>query len=79
MTYLLTKEVYGQYQFVLSVLSLASVAALPGMRPAIVRAVAKGFDSTYKAALKLIFKRSLLGSVGILIFTIYGLYVGRDQ
>ncbi len=74
---LLSKEVYGQYNFLISVLSVALVFALPGMGPAIVQAVAKGYEGTYFKALKEIFKYSFIGSLVLIGFALYGHFTGR--
>lgn len=44
---LVSSEVYGQYQFVLAIMAMASVAALPGMNLSILQSAAKGKDGSY--------------------------------
>lgn len=61
---LIPKEAYGNYRYVLSVLSMGGIFALPGMGAAITRSVARGFEGTYRLAGIRIF----LSSFGISIF-----------
>ncbi|WP_421077480.1 oligosaccharide flippase family protein [Methanothermococcus sp. Ax23] len=74
---LLSKEVFGEYSFVMTVLGIAGVFALPGMGVAVVQAVAKGYEGTYFKALKEVFKWSWLGSLLLLGFSIYEYFFGR--
>jgi O-antigen/teichoic acid export membrane protein len=60
------KAIYGDYRYVLSVLSILGIFALPGFGVAIVRSVARGFDGTFRRCAKIIF----LSSFGISIFGI---------
>ena len=72
-----TKEIYGQYNFIIVMVSLAGIFALPGMNNAIIDSVAKGYDGTFKKILKSSFFWSLLGSLGFIILSIYGLFNER--
>lgn len=74
---LLSKEVFGEYSFVMTVLCIAGIFALPGMGVAVVQAVAKGYEGTYFRALKEVFKWSWLGSLLLLGFSIYEYFFGR--
>ncbi|UXM85386.1 lipopolysaccharide biosynthesis protein [Methanococcus aeolicus] len=74
---LLSKEVFGEYSFVMTILSIAGIFALPGMGVAVVQAVAKGYEGTYFRALKEVFKWSWLGSLLLLGFSIYEYFYGR--
>ena len=65
----LSKEVFGEYTFVMAVLSIAGIFALPGMRVAVIQAVARGYEGTYFRALREIFKWSWLGSLFLLCFS----------
>ena len=73
---LLSKEVFGEYSFAMTVLGIAGVFALPGMGVAVVQAVAKGYEGTYIKALKEVFKWSWLGSLLLLGFSIYEYFYG---
>ncbi|CAB3289255.1 Polysaccharide biosynthesis protein [Methanocaldococcus lauensis] len=73
----LSKEVFGEYSFVMTVLGIAGIFALPGMGVAVVQAVARGYEGTYFKALKEVFKWSWLGSLLLLGFSIYEYLYGR--
>ncbi|EHP84181.1 lipopolysaccharide biosynthesis protein [Methanotorris formicicus] len=73
----LSKEVFGEYSFIMAVLGIAGIFALPGMGIAVVQAVAKGYEGTYFKALKEVFKWSWLGSLFLLCFSIYEYFFGK--
>lgn len=56
----LTKETFGQYQLVVSILGLLALFSYPGMAISILRSVAKGFDYSYVTAARFSFYRTLL-------------------
>ncbi len=58
---LATQEVFGQYQFVLSILSIVSILSIPGLNTALVRSVARGYDGDYRKVVRISFLWSLLG------------------
>lgn len=74
----LTKEVYGQYTFILSMLAIAAAFALPGLKPALVQAISRKFDGEYKAVLKQTFIWSTLGSAFLICVAIYGYLQQRE-
>ncbi len=49
---LLPKETYGVYRYILSMVSLLTIPALPGITTAVTRAVSAGFDGTLVASIK---------------------------
>ncbi len=67
---LLPKEVFGQFQFVVSVLSIATVTALPGMGTAIVQGVARSHDGNYYQGVSKMLLWSLSGSAIIFLFSL---------
>jgi O-antigen/teichoic acid export membrane protein len=67
---LLPKEVFGEYSFIMTVLGIAGIFAVPGMGVAVVQAVAKGYEKTHFRALKEVFKWSWLGSLFLLCFSV---------
>jgi O-antigen/teichoic acid export membrane protein len=71
-TRLVTKELYGSYELILSILSLISITAISGLNPAIIRAVARGYEGGYPKAVKISFLWSFLGSA--IVFIIGGFY-----
>lgn len=71
------KETFGQYTFILSVMSVLSIFALPGMGTAIIQAVARGYDGTFVRGLKERVKWSMLGNVLILMISAYYFAIGN--
>ncbi len=73
----LSKSVYGDYRYILSVLSIAGIFALPGMGTAITRAVARGYDGTFRSGGRLIFFSSFgITIIGLLLAV--GFYVNGN-
>jgi len=70
--YLASKETFGTYQYVLSIVGIISIFALPGMYPALIRAVAQGKEGEFGKVAKEKIKWGLLGTVGL--FLISGWY-----
>lgn len=64
---LATQEVFGQYQFILSILSIVSILSIPGLNTSVVRSAAGGYDGDYKNAVRKSFLWSLLGIPAILV------------
>jgi O-antigen/teichoic acid export membrane protein len=60
------KEVYGQYNFILAILAIASLLSIPGLNQAVVRSTARGYEGSYKQAVKTSFLWSLLGIPALL-------------
>jgi len=63
---LASKEVFGQFNFILAILSVASLVSIPGMRNAVLRSTARGNDGIYQQAVKHRFLWSLLGIPALL-------------
>ncbi len=76
-SHFLTKEIYGQYKYFLSLFSLFSLTTFTGMEVAVLRAVAQGNDGAVEAG----FKRKLMGgAIGSLLSCLaaaYYTYNGR--
>lgn len=68
---LLPKEIYGQYRFFITIVSLLGLAALPGMTTAMVQAVAQGKLGVYKPIVNTRIRWGFWGSFGGLIGAIY--------
>lgn len=60
-TRLAPKEVYGQYNFILAILAIASLVSIPGLNSAVSRSTARGCEGSYRQAVKTSFLWSLLG------------------
>jgi len=68
---LTTKEIYGSYQFFLSVLGFLAIFSLPGLNVAMAQSVARGYTNSLKDSLKLKLKWSILGSLLLVLFSLY--------
>ena len=71
---LLPKEVYGQYRFLLTALTLLSLTALPGMGIALVRAAATNALGSVRQVIKTQMLFGLLGTAGSLLVAGYYWY-----
>ncbi len=60
------KEIFGSYEYILSILSIVGIFALPGMSSALIRAVAQNKEGMLKEAVKTKTKWSLIGVLGSL-------------
>jgi O-antigen/teichoic acid export membrane protein len=67
----LTKDLYGDYRYILSIISIAGIFTLPGMNTVITRAVARGFDGTFRNASIIIFLSSFGVTIISIIATVY--------
>lgn len=63
---LASKEVFGQYTFILALLAVVSLLSIPGLNTAVLQSVARGYDGSYKKAVKTSFVWSLLGIPALL-------------
>ena len=68
---LLSKEAYGTYNYLLSLAASLSFLTLSGAGPAVVRAVARGFEGVAHYALKLQLKYNSLAALIVLSSAIY--------
>ncbi len=74
----LSQIVYGQYNFVLSVLGTLAFLSIQGTTTSIIRSVAKGFDDSLITGTKDKIKFSMLGSIGLFAIAAY-MYVRGDD
>lgn len=65
-TRLASKEVFGQYNFILAILAIATLVSIPGLNNAVARSTARGNEGNYKQAVKTRFLWSLLGIPALL-------------
>lgn len=70
-SHFLPKETYGHYKYILSIAGILAVFILPGMRTAVVRAIAKGKNSIFLKGTVIRLRWSLLASLASLVFTGY--------
>lgn len=59
----LSRDTFGEYQFVLSCLSLSVIFTLPGLNNSVMQSVARGFQGVYRRAVPRALASSLIGSV----------------
>lgn len=69
--HLLSKETYGQYKYIISIVELLSISSLLGINTAVVRGVARGFEGTLKQGFKTKSKWGLIGSIASIAVAIY--------
>lgn len=67
----LSKDVFGQYNFIISIFGLISILSMSGMNTSLTRSCAKGFEGSFKEATK---SRIRWGSIGSFVLFIIGLY-----
>ena len=65
-----SKSVFGEYNLLLSIVSLVSIVSLPGLNISLLRSVGRGYDNSLNQAVRTRLKWSLLG-IPVLIATAY--------
>ena len=73
------QEIYGQWNYLLSIVSICAIISLPGMNTAIAKAVATGKEYVLITATKSRFKWSFLGSLAIIGVGLYYLLSGESE
>jgi O-antigen/teichoic acid export membrane protein len=68
---LLPKETYGNYKYILSIVSLLSIPTLSGINTALTRSVARGFEGAIIPAIKTKAKWGFIGSIASILLAIY--------
>lgn len=76
---LVPKNTVGNYNYIIAVLTIASIATLPGMNSALTRAVARGFEGSIKPMMRLKFLYGLFGSAVALIFGLFYVLHGEHS
>ncbi len=66
-----SKEFYGQYKFVFSLLSLLAIFSLPGMDTAVTQSIAQGYKNSFLKATQEKLRWSLVGCIGLIVTAIY--------
>ncbi len=64
---ILPKDVYGTYQYLLSISAIIGTFTLSGMNTAVARAVTRGHEGAYRASIRVQFLWSLIPSTGAFI------------
>ena len=68
---ILSKEIFGQYSFLVAALGLVSVTALPGLPAVVSQAASERRDGVLKDAILLALRWSLLGTAVLLLMSLY--------
>lgn len=76
-TRIASKETFGQYQLILSIIATVSIVSVSGLNTSVLQAVARGYEGTYKKAVGMRFRWSLLG-IPVLL-TIGSCYIINQQ
>jgi O-antigen/teichoic acid export membrane protein len=63
----LPKEIFGAYQYILSMVAILAIFSLPGIDTTLVRTVAKGYEKVFLLCAKTKFRWALISSVGCFI------------
>lgn len=74
-----TKEMFGQYNILISYLTLASIFSLPGLNVAIFRAGSKNYDGVYENAVKMSVKFGIFGMLSLVFTGLYFLLVEKNS
>lgn len=75
----ISKDEFGQYQFVVASIGLCGIFTLQRMQNTIVQSVARGFDGTYRATVKVVLASSLVGSLLLAGIGFQQWFYGRES
>jgi O-antigen/teichoic acid export membrane protein len=64
---LTSREIYGQFNYIISLVAIISLFSLPGMNTSILRSTARGYEGSYRRAVRTSFAWSVAGSLVLLI------------
>lgn len=73
------KNIYGQYKYILSLVSIISLFSLPEMGTAVTQAVARKFEGDFLRGFKSKIKWGLLGGLSALIIAVYYGFQGNTS
>ena len=74
-----SKDFFGNYRFILSILGMLIIFSLPGMKEAILQSVARGYDYSFIRGTKKAMKFSLSGGLVLILISIYYLLTERVE
>lgn len=77
--HLSTKQIFGQYQFILSVLAVFSVFSLPGLNIAALKSVSQGKIGSVSEAVRLSFFGGIFAVPFLIGYGVYALLVGNYE
>jgi len=66
-----TKELLGQYQYIIALFSTLSIVSLPGLNAAALESVVKGHEGAVIRVVKISFLASLFGSLFLIVFGLF--------
>lgn len=73
------KDIYGNYQYIFSLVGIISIFSLSAMGKAIIQAVARGFEGSFISGFKIKLKWGLLSSLAALIISCYYWIQGNNN
>lgn len=68
---LVSKDIFGNYQLILSLVAVVYILSIPGLNTAVLRSAAKGYDGDYFRAAKISFFWSLTGIPTLIAVGLY--------
>ena len=71
-------EVFGDYYFLLSIITMLSIISMPGLNISLVKSVSRGKDGIYTESVKLSFLWSLIGIPVLLLIGLYYYFFGNN-
>ena len=71
---LATREVFGQYNYLIAILSIIALTSIPGLKGSVLRSTARGNDGNYQQATKTRFLWSFIGIPALLGIGVYYYY-----
>jgi O-antigen/teichoic acid export membrane protein len=76
---LLSKDLFGQYRFVLSIISILLLFTLPGIGTSLMRTIARGNNVDFSKIIKTKLNWGFIGSVATLIVAVYYFFQGNNN
>lgn len=67
-TRFVSKEIYGNYRFIISVFAIFSIFTIPGLRTGLFKSISQNYDGTYNKSLRFSLKFSIIGIISLIIF-----------
>ena len=78
-THLTTKEIYGQYNYILSIVAFLSLFSLPGIATSLINSIAKNCQGDFVKGTMKRLKYSLFGSIIIMALSIWHWWKGESE
>lgn len=72
-----TKEVFGNYNFLISIISMLSIISIPGLNTSMLRSISRKKEGVFPKAVKLSFIWSLIGIPLLIFIGIYYYFFGQ--